>query len=82
MTVKCRGCGAPVLWLKTESGKSMPVDPEKVMYWKVRGGKKRIVTPNGETVACELSGDLQDATGMGYVPHWSTCPKWKDFKKK
>lgn len=31
---------------------------------------------------CELSGDLQDATGMGYVPHWSTCPKWKDFKKK
>ncbi len=25
-TVNCRTCGAPIIWLKTKTGKSMPVD--------------------------------------------------------
>jgi len=26
----CNRCGAPIVWLKTKSGKNIPVDPEDV----------------------------------------------------
>lgn len=26
----CRGCGAEIVWLKTEAGRNMPVDAETV----------------------------------------------------
>lgn len=44
-TGTCRGCGAPIIWKRTRSGKWTPEDPD---------GK----------------------------PHWATCPKSKDFKRK
>lgn len=31
--------------------------------------KVTIITENGETVT-------------GYIPHWTTCPKYKQFKKE
>lgn len=77
----CRGCGKPILWIRTIHGKSIPVDPEPVMFWQHLGSRGRVVTNNGEVVACKLNGDPQTATGIGYVPHWATCPKYKDFKK-
>lgn len=27
---KCRSCGAPILWVTMASGKSMPVNPERL----------------------------------------------------
>jgi len=30
-TAKCRSCGAEIVWLKTSTGKSMPVDTESVV---------------------------------------------------
>jgi len=27
---RCRSCGAPILWVTMESGKSMPVNPERL----------------------------------------------------
>lgn len=30
----CRGCGAPILWITTPGGKSMPCDPKPVVYWR------------------------------------------------
>ena len=42
---QCRTCGARIMWIKTKSGKNMPVDPQFVDYRKVAGGKERIVTP-------------------------------------
>lgn len=71
---KCKSCGAEILWIKMQSGKAMPVDPKQVMYWKKQKGSEKVVTPNGEVVSCELVGDLQNATGIGYVSHFSTCP--------
>lgn len=79
---KCRGCGAEIIWIKTLGGKSMPCDPEQVMYWEKAKAKGKVVTPNGEVLSCEFSGDLNNATGMGYVSHWSTCPKATDFRTK
>lgn len=37
---KCKGCGAEIVWIQTENGKSMPCNAEKVT----------IVTADGKTV--------------------------------
>ena len=79
---KCRGCGAEIIWIKTDNGKSMPCDPEQVTYWAGKGLSQKIVTPNGEVLSCKLNGYPQSATGIGYIPHWATCPKALDFKKR
>lgn len=78
----CRGCGRRIVWIKMNSGKSMPCDPDPVPYWAGAGFHNRIVTPNGEVIACKLNGYRENATGIGYIPHWATCPKCKDFKKE
>lgn len=79
--VKCKGCGAPIVWIPTLGGKSMPCDAKQVIYKERKGAKGKIVTPNGEVLSAEPTNDLGAATGIGYVPHWATCPKAKDFKK-
>ena len=79
---KCRGCGQEIRWIRTAAGKSMPCNPEPVTYWAGSAYRERIVTPNGEVTACKLTGNPQEATGIGYTPHWATCPKWENFKKK
>jgi len=79
--VKCKGCGAPIVWIPTLGGKSMPCDAEPVTYWAGKEYHSKIVTPNGEVISCKLNGYIQNATGIGYIPHWATCPKAKDFKK-
>jgi len=80
---KCKRCEADIIWIKTAKGKSMPCDA-KVTYYiqKAKGGKQRIVTPNGEVLSCEYTDDPNSATGTGYVPHWYTCPYADNFRKR
>ena len=79
---KCRGCGAEIIWIQTQARKRMPCDPEQVTYWAGAGRPDKIVTPNGEVLSCDLSGDPQTATGIGYIPHWATCPERERFRRK
>ena len=76
----CRGCGAPIVWIKTPGGKSMPCDPAPTYYRQQEGAKAKIVTTRGEVVSCEIV-PAAEADGAGYVPHWSTCPLAGSFKK-
>ncbi len=78
---KCKGCGAEIIWIKSAGGKSIPCDPENVMYWAKPKAKGKVVTPNGEVISCEFSGERDWATGIGYVSHWSTCPKGGQFRR-
>ena len=64
---KCRGCGAPIVWISTPGGKSMPCNADQVLYRARAGAPGKIVTPNGEVLSC--------ATGVGYIPHFATCPQ-------
>ena len=77
---KCKGCGAEIVWLKTAGGKAMPCDPDPVPYLQQARAKEKVVTPNGEVLSCHLDIDPKDATGVGYIPHWATCPAAKKFK--
>ena len=79
---KCRGCGAEIVWIRTVLGKSMPCDPDPILYWQKEKAPGKIVTPNGEVRSCELQGEPDGATGIGYISHFSTCPKGASFKKK
>jgi len=43
-----------------------------ITYWPVRDNEAReLLTPNGSSVYGNLTGGLQDAVGIGYLPH--TC---------
>ena len=73
---QCRTCGARIMWIKTKSGKNMPVDPQCVDYRKVASGKERIVTPGGDVVAGERC-KAGEADGYGYISHFATCPGYR-----
>ena len=77
---KCRSCGAEIIWIKTPDGKLMPCDAAPV-YYCAKSGSKRIVTWNGQVRACEYTDDVNKATGVGYVPHWSTCDHGEHFRR-
>lgn len=79
---KCKGCGAPIVWIKTTGGKAMPCDPNLVTYKAERGGSNRIVMPTGQVVSCKTGVASNEADGIGYVPHWSTCKAAGSFRGK
>lgn len=76
----CRGCGAPIVWIKTPAGKAMPCDPAPVYYKATPDGKDKVVTTRGEVVSCEIVPGA-NATDAGYRPHWATCPQAGRFKR-
>lgn len=79
---KCKGCGQEIIWIMSPAGKVIPCDPIAVPYWKRPKAKGKIVTRNGEVISCELYGDPETVTGIGYIPHWATCPAAGQFRRK
>ena len=79
---KCRGCGADIVWIHTPGGKSMPCDVDPVLYRARAGAPGKVVTPNGEVLSCELNVAPDEATGIGYVSHFATCPQAEKFRRK
>lgn len=80
--MRCRSCGAEIVWIRMQSGKRMPCDPEQVLYREDQAKKGTIVTPNGETVRCEYPVGSERATGIGYISHFATCPNAKNHRRK
>lgn len=91
----CKGCGRPIIWFQTPAKKSMPCDPDEQAFRENPSGKDTIVKRNGEVVKAEIIArcsdlhvpgekftDLGDADGIGYVPHWATCPNADQFRRK
>ena len=80
---KCKSCGADIIWLKTKSGKSMPCNTEPVRYWLDIDGPDKIVTQDGKVVTCALNQlSIVPPTGLGYIPHWASCPKADEHRRK
>lgn len=44
---KCRGCGAPIIWIRTRDGKHMPCNPEVVEIDPAGAKTMCIVTNDG-----------------------------------
>jgi hypothetical protein len=86
----CRGCGAIVLWITTTAGKPMICDPEKITAWVTDTDGTRSARP---VVLMTWDGTLEQGKQAsaitegsreieGYVPHWATCSKAKEFKRR
>lgn len=78
----CRGCGKEIAFIKTINGKSIPVDPEPVMFEPAEENEK-FVTPAGEVVrGTTNSGGNPWKMEKGYISHFATCPCADEFRKK
>jgi hypothetical protein len=84
----CKGCGAIVRWITTTAGKPMICDPEKLQEWvtdtpRQTAPKITLVTSDGQMeTGWQASVIVSGSRSIeGYVPHWATCPKAKDFKR-
>lgn len=62
----CKGCGKEIYWIKMASGKMMPINTTFASVVRVDQQTKI-----GEIMTIQ----------SGYLPHWVTCPRAKDFKK-
>ena len=80
---RCASCGRMIIWIRTPAGKNMPCDTEIVTYRKQKGGKEKIVTLNGEVNSGEIVDTrAMDATGIGYISHFATCPNASKHRKR
>lgn len=71
----CKSCGADIVWVKTESGKSMPLDASPIDPTKIDGA---CFIENG--IARFGAFDLPRGT-LRYVSHFATCPQAKEHRK-
>lgn len=76
---RCRGCGKEIIWIRMESGKNMPADPDLEEY--VLGGNDTFITMDGKVVVGKLC-RRGEADGVGYKPHWATCIRADTFRRK
>lgn len=80
---KCKGCGAPILFIKLKSGKPIPCNPSPV-YVEDKSAKDIIITTdgrvsNGRQEAVKSANEL---LAKGYVSHFATCPTAGAFRKR
>jgi hypothetical protein len=92
MSATCKGCGAPIVWITMHyTGKAMPCDPEVIVERldETAGTAARnvtLVTEGGLVVTGRRVEDLHAGIEVravaGRVPHWSSCPEAKTFKRE
>ena len=76
---KCKFCGAPIVWLKTQNGRPMPCDADAVKYQENYKGKDVIVLSDGKVIKATVvnpngGGLTPIIDGEGYISHFATCP--------
>lgn len=78
---QCSGCGARIIWIKTEAGKNMPCDPDIKNYKIDKTGKEKIVTLTGKVVTGITGVDNAHSDGFGYISHFATCRNANSFRR-
>jgi len=73
----CKGgsCGAPIIFVKTQTGADLPIDEEPNPEGNVvleADGKAQVLPPK----------EAERYTGEKYMPHWKTCPDREKFKAR
>lgn len=80
---KCRKCLRPLLWVKSERGAAMPLDPEPHDDGNVLMTAKGAKVLGKEAKAMRLAlAEAQGETLRFYHSHFTTCPFADDFRRK
>ena len=77
---KCRSCGAEIKWIKTFSGKSMPVDNHPIYFSE--GGSGIFVTDGGAVIHGTECPKNQANARVGYISHFATCPNADQHRRR
>lgn len=74
----CRSCGAPIIWARTPSGRTIPIDRQPTDDGNVR------VTYDGHKAHAQVVGkpDLFTADEPRHTSHFATCPNADQHRKK
>lgn len=86
MTNRCRGCGAEVIWIRSQvTRRKMPVDAEPVWIRQETGGNT-FVTAEGQILIGHKVGDAFDDAGAEltecFESHFATCPVGGQFRNR
>ena len=79
---KCRSCGAEIVFVRTRNGKSMPCNATPIKFKEDNDGKEKFVLGNGDVVIGVRVDDIHEATGIGMISHFATCPDAGKFRRK
>ena len=79
--VSCRACGAPIGFVKTIAGKTVPVDEKSVSFLPDPNGKELFVMIDGSTQRGARVEKETDSTHVGFISHFATCPEADKFRK-
>lgn len=84
-TTLCRYCRKPIAFIKTEAGKSIPVDPEPIIFQPEDDYQKFVLmdgtVKRGSPVENDETGGTKK-TEIGYQSHFATCPNADEARKK
>lgn len=76
----CRSCGAEIDWIRTPTGKLMPVDPVPLAWDEAPKGT-RVVSKYGDVRT--TTGEIDDDDGREwFISHFATCPHADEWRSK
>ena len=78
----CRACRAPIGFIKTVAGKTVPVDAEGVNFLPDPNGKELFVLIDGSTQRGTRVEEESNSSQIGYISHFATCPKAEQFRRR
>jgi len=77
---KCKACGAPIIWIKLKSGKSMPCNPAPIHYSaSLNPERLNLVLPEGTVLEYGVKDPA--SSKYGYTSHFATCPAANQFRR-
>lgn len=78
--MKCRGCGKEILFIRTATGKNMPVDLPGTPI-RLNEGSGQYLVRTGAFVRGTPCEDGRE-NAIGYTSHFSTCPNADYFRRR
>lgn len=82
MSAKCKSCGAAIVWAKTTSGRTMPVDAEPTDDGTIHlNGSDCEVLSKADREAVLAADDLSGRYTRLHKSHFSTCPQAARHRK-
>lgn len=77
--VKCRSCGAAIIWSETKNGRLIPLDAVSSLAGLF------FVSPGGHAVHVDAKGEFAEScranSSKRYTSHFATCPNAAEHRK-